>query len=353
MTRPLIIAHRGASGYLPDHTLEGYQRAIALGADYIEPDLVRSRDGVLVARHEPMLGATTNVADHPAFADRRRTLQLDGVSVTDWFACDFSFAELRSLRARQPMPWRDQSHNDLYLIPSFAEVIALAQQAGARLGRVIGVAPETKHPSWHDELGLGLEQPLVAALAEAGWTGPDAPVIIQSFETANLRWLRRRLGVKLLQLVDGGGCDATGAMTLDPHNRGPFDWRLAGDSRSWADLLTPQGLAEARNWADYIAPWKRWLIPTRAATAADGLVVEAEGEGARMTLPPSGVVRDAHAVGLGVITWTVRSEPQFLAGDYHGDAAAEVRALLALGVDGLFTDVTDVAVAVRDAMARG
>lgn len=354
--RPLVIAHRGASGYLPDHTIAAYRRAIDMGADFIEPDVVATRDGVLVVRHEPMLSQTTNVADHPEFAARRRTMLLDGVAVTDWFTTDFTLAELKTLRARQPMAWRDQSHNDRYGIATLQEVIDLAKAESARqrreIGREIGIAPETKHSTWHAAQGLPLEDALVAALDAAGWKDRAAPVIIQSFETGNLRYLRRRTGVRLLQLVDGGAPDAAGAMTLAADNMRPFDWTVTGDSRTWADLLTPAGLAEVKTWADYVAPWKRWLIPTRAATAADGLAPGAVGEGARLALPPGGVVRDAHAAGLGVVTWTLRSEPRFLAASYGGDPAKEVRALIDLGVDGLFSDFPDVAVAARDGVAR-
>jgi len=349
---PLVIAHRGASGYLPDHTIAAYRRAIDMGADFIEPDVVSTRDGVLVVRHEPMLSQTTNVADHPEFAARRRTMLLDGVPVTDWFTTDFTLAELKTLRARQPMAWRDQSHNDRHPVATLQEVIDLARAESAKRGREIGIAPETKHPTWYAAQGLPLEDALVTALDAAGWKDRAAPVIIQSFETGNLRYLRRRTGVRLLQLVDGGGPDAAGAMTLAPDNMRPFDWTVTGDSRTWADLLTPAGLADVKTWADYVAPWKLWLIPTRAATAADGVAPGAVGEGARLALPSTSVVRDAHAAGLGVVTWTLRSEPRFLAASYGGDPAKEVRALIDLGVDGLFSDFPDVAVAARDGAGR-
>lgn len=349
---PLVIAHRGASGYLPDHTIAGYLRAIDMGADFIEPDVVSTRDGVLVVRHEPMLSGTTDIASHPEFASRRRTLLLDGVAVTDWFAADFTLAEIKTLRARQPMAWRDQSHNGLHDIATLQEVIDLARAESVARGRVIGIAPETKHPLWHAALGLPLEDRLLAALDAAGWRDKSAPVIIQSFETGNLRYLRARTSVRLLQLVDGGAPAADGTMTLSPENPRPYDWTVLGDRRSWADLLTPQGLAEVKTWADYVAPWKLWLIPTRAATAADGLPADAVGEGARVALAPTSIVRDAHAAGLQVITWTLRSEPRFLAGSYHGDPAAEYRALFALGVDGVFSDFTDVAVKARDNLRR-
>ncbi|MFC0283424.1 glycerophosphodiester phosphodiesterase [Camelimonas abortus] len=348
MKRPLVIAHRGASGYLPEHTLAACRLAIDQGADFIEPDLVATSDGVLVVRHEPMLGDTTDVAGRPEFAARRRTLELDGVAVTDWFACDFTFAELRTLRARQAMPWRDQSHNGLHHVPALEEVIALAQRAARKTGRVIGVIPEIKHPSWHAAMGLALEDRLLAALEAAGWRDAAAPVIIQSFETASLRYLRARTGVRLLQLVDGGPLDDDGRMLVSPRNPRPWDWTLAGDRRVWADMLTPEGLREIRGWADCVSPWKRWLVPTRAAGPADGVPAGAGGEGRRVTLPPSGLVRDAHAAGLAVFVWTLRSEPRFLAASYRGDPAAEARDFISLGVDGLFTDFPDVAVRARD-----
>ena len=162
LASPLIIGHRGACGYLPEHTLESYQLAIDMGADFIEPDLVATQDGVLIARHEPWLGQSTDIASHPEFASRKTRRVVDGVEVFDWFACDLTWAEMQTLRARQIMPWRDQSHNGLYGIPSYAQILQLAASESTRLDRTIGTYPETKHPSWHRSIGLSLEEALLA-----------------------------------------------------------------------------------------------------------------------------------------------------------------------------------------------
>ena len=196
---PLVIAHRGASGYRPEHTLESYRLAIEMGADFIEPDLVSTRDGHLVARHEPDISATTDVAQRSEFAARRRTAQIDGALVTGWFTTDFTLQELRSLRAVQPRADRSQAFNGLFTIPTFAEIIELARSESSRTGRRIGIYPETKHPSWHCEQGLPLEPVLLAMLEIVGWTGRDSPVFIQSFESGNLRWLQSRTSVPLVQ----------------------------------------------------------------------------------------------------------------------------------------------------------
>jgi glycerophosphoryl diester phosphodiesterase len=177
---PIVIGHRGASGYRPEHTLAAYELAIQLGADYIEPDLVSTKDGVLIARHEPMLGATTDVASHPEFAGRLTTRNVDGATITDWFASDFTLAEIKTLRAIQPRASRDQSYNGLYEIPTLQEVIDLAKAKSATVGREIGIYPETKHPTFHDSQGLSLEEPLLATLSNAGWNSASAPVFIQS-----------------------------------------------------------------------------------------------------------------------------------------------------------------------------
>jgi glycerophosphoryl diester phosphodiesterase len=351
--RPLVVGHRGASGVLPEHTLEAYRLAIAMGADFIEPDLVATKDGVLVARHEPMLSGTTDVADRPDFAARRRTMHVDGQPVTDWFAGDFSLAEIKTLRARQAMFDRDQSHNGKYAIPTFQEVIDLAKAETARLGRPIGVYPETKHPLFHAAIGLALEDRLLAALAGAGWSDRAAPVIVQSFETANLKYLRGRTGVRLVQLVDGDGVDKDGNVTLAPPSERPYDFVVTGDARTFRDLLTKEGLAEIRTYADGVGPWKPYLLPARQLDRDnDGKPDDLNGDGVlderdRVLMPPTRVVADAHAAGLFVHTWTFRSEPKRLASDFKGDPAAEYRAIYALGIDGVFSDHPDAAVKAR------
>src|SRR3990167_9545158 len=238
---PLVIGHRGASGYLPDHTLEGYKRAIELGADFIEPDLVATKDGVLVARHEPNITGTTDVAQRPEFAARKTKKVVDGVQEEGWFASDFTLAELKTLRAIQPLAERDQSHNGQYQIPTLEEVLDLAKSEGTRLGRSIGVYPETKPPTYHVHLGLQLEDRLLAVLAKYGYTSKTSPVIVQSFEVSNLKYLRSKTQVRLVQLVDADDVKPDGSMSLVAPYVKPYDFAVAGDTRTFASLLTPAG----------------------------------------------------------------------------------------------------------------
>ena len=224
---PLVTAHRGASGYLPEHTLEAYALAIRMGADYIEPDLVATKDGVLVARHEPWIGGTTDVATK--FPERKRTRNVDGADVEDWFVADFTLRELRTLRARQAMAQRPQQFNDRFQIPTFDEVLQLARRAGRQRGRAVGVYPETKHPTYHQQLGLALERRVVESLRRAGLNRRGAPVIIQSFEQANLRYLDRITPVTLSQLVDAWDVNLDGTLQYAETSLRPYDWTVSGD----------------------------------------------------------------------------------------------------------------------------
>ncbi len=351
--KPLVIAHRGASGYLPEHTIEGYKLAIEQGADFIEPDLVSTRDGVLVVRHEPMLSGTTDVADRPEFANRKTTRKVDGVDTTDWFANDFTAAEIKTLKAKQAFADRDPSHNGKYQIPTFQEVIDLAKAESARTGRTIGIYPETKHPTYHAALGLAFEDKLLDMLKAAGWTDKTAPVFIQSFETANLKYLRPKTQLRLVQLVDGDGVDKDGKVTLvAPFDR-PYDFAVLGDKRTFQDMLSAEGLKEIATYADGVGPWKPYLIGARQTIGADGKPQDLNGDGAiderdRTLIAPTNVVKDAHAAGLLVHSWTFRSEPKRLTSDFKGDAGAEYKAFFALGLDGLFSDFPDQAVKARD-----
>lgn len=350
---PLVIAHRGASGYLPEHTLEGYRRAIALGADFIEPDVVASKDGELVVRHEPNITATTDVSERPEFASRKTTRLVDGVSETGWFTTDLSLAELKTLRAKQPMPERDQSHNGKYAIPTLREVLDLARTEGTRVGRIVGVYPETKHPTYHVNAGLALEDRLLRLLAEYGYTTKNSPVIVQSFEVANLKYLRSKTALRLVQLIDGDGVDALGAVMLKPPFDRPYDFALAKDPRTFSDLLTPAGLKGIKTYADGIGPWKPYLLSARQLDSnKDGKPDDLNGDGViderdRVLLAPTSVVKDAHAAGLFVHAFTFRSEAKRLLSDYQGDAAAEYKKFFELGVDGVFSDFPDTAVAAR------
>lgn len=352
--KPLIVAHRGASGYLPEHTLEGYKLAIEQGADFIEPDLVSTKDGVLVVRHEPMLSGTTDVSTRPEFASRKTTRKVDGIDTTDWFANDFTLAEIKTLKAKQAFADRDPSHNGKYAIPTFQEVIDLAKAEGARTGRTIGIYPETKHPTYHAALGLAFEDKLLDMLKAAGWTEKTSPVFIQSFETGNLKYLRKKTQLRLVQLVDGDDVDKDGKVSLAAPFDRPYDFAVLGDKRTFPDMLTPEGLKEIATYADGVGPWKPYLIGAKQTIGADGKPKDLNGDGAiderdRTVIAPSHVVKDAHAAGLIVHAWTFRSEPKRLASDYKGDAAAEYKAYLALGIDGLFSDFPDQAVKARNA----
>lgn len=352
--KPLVIGHRGASGYLPEHTLEGYRKAIEMGADFIEPDLVSTKDGVLIARHEPNLIATTDVASRPEFASRKKTIKVDGVDETGFYAADFTLAEIKTLRAKQAFGERDQSFNGQYQIPTFDEVLALAQERGKALGRDIGVYPETKHPTWHADLGLPLEDKLLAALDKVGWNRADAPVFIQSFETANLKALRAKTKVRLVQLVDADDVDPkTGAITYAPPFDRPYDWTKAGKTGTFGDLLTPAGLDEVKTYADGIGPWKRYLVTVKAKLDASGNRIDVNGDGVineadYTAVANDTIVKNAKARNLLVHTWTFRNEPRRLASTYANDPGKEYQQFFEMGVNGVFSDFPDSAVAARD-----
>ena len=353
--RPIVVGHRGASGTLPEHTLEAYRRAIEMGADFVEPDLVATKDGVLIVRHEPMLGGTTDVAEKPEFVGRKTKRTVDGIDTEDWFAGDFTLSEIKQLRAKQPTAERDQSMNGQYQIPTLQEVIDLVKAEAARTGRVIGIYPETKHPLFHSALGLALEDRLLEALRAANWTEKTAPVIIQSFETANLKYLRSKTNVRLVQLVDADGVDKDGDITLAAPSAQPFDFVVTGDGRTFKDLVTKEGLAEIRTYADGVGPWKPYILPTKQVDAnGDGKPDDLNGDGAtderdRVLSAPTSLVKDAHELGLFVHTWTFRNEPRRLASDFKSDPVNEYKALYALGVDGVFSDFPDTAVQARRA----
>lgn len=290
----LVIAHRGASGYRPEHTLEAYQLAIDQGADFIEPDLVATQDGVLIARHENEISETTDVATK--FPRRKTTKVIEGRSVTGWFTEDFTLAEIRMLRAKERLPFRDHQYDGLFVVPTLGEILQLVREQSARKGRVIGIYPETKHPSYFRSIGLPLEESLLNVLDTFGHRDKTAPVFIQSFEVANLKMLRTKTTIRLVQLMD---TDWEGALL----NR-PGVWR------------------EIKAYADGVGPNKKLLFDARLK-----------------------VVEKAHLHRLVVHSWTFRREPQFL---HPGlvDLAAEIKAALTLGVDGMFTDFPDAARAV-------
>ncbi len=319
----LVIGHRGASGHRPEHTLAAYELAIEQCADYIEPDLVMTGDGVLVARHENEISGTTDVEDHPEFADRFTTKVVDGDAVSGWFTEDFTLAELKTLRAEERIPDvrpGNVAFDGQFEIPTLVEVIELARASRTCDGKPVGIYPETKHPSYFDSIDLSLEEPLVAALDEYGYRGRGAPVFIQSFEVANLQELATMTQLRLVQLVNCSGA--------------PYDLVVAGDGRTYADLVTPRGLDFVASYADGIGACKDVLIPRDT----DGMLGD-----------PTPVVADAHERGLVVHGWTFRAENRFLPAEYRssadpnalGDMAGEVRAFVAAGMDGFFTDQPD------------
>jgi glycerophosphoryl diester phosphodiesterase len=349
-SRPLVIGHRGASGYLPEHTLEAYTLAIGRGANFIEPDLVSTKDGVLIARHEVKITQTTDVANHPEFADRRTNKVIDGIPEEGWFADDFTLAEIKTLRAIQRLPFRPQQFNGLFEIPTLQEVISLARSWSERTGRDIGIYPETKHPTYHQAVDLPLEENLVNILNTNGLDRNNSPVIIQSFEVANLKQLNTLTNVRLVQLVDAADIALDG--TVIPNQ--PYDFVVSGDPRTYADLLTDAGLAEIKTYADGVAPWKRYIVSAAGFDVdGDGDADDVNGDGLvndadRTRLPPSQVIDRAHAAGLFIHTWTFRNEAQFLPSGYVANPIEEYVQFYCLGIDGLFSDFPDTAVTARE-----
>ncbi len=323
---PLIIAHRGASSERPEHTLEAYQLAIDQGADYIEPDLVMTRDGIFVARHENEIPGTTDVADHPEFADRRTTKTIDGESVTGWFTEDFTLAELRSLRARERLPQLrpgNTEYDGQFTVPTLAEILELV----ARQNRPVGIIPEIKHPGYFRAAGLPMEEALVEQLGAAGYNGPEDLIMIQCFEIAPLARLDILTDIRLVQLIAGSGS--------------PPD---APDT-SYAQMITPDGLRAIASYADVIGPDKNLLIPR---DDADNL-----GEATSLAF-------DAHAAGLLVIPYTFRPENYFLPTNMQsgadprddGQLEGEIGQFLQLGIDGFFTDDPEMGVYARYLLVR-
>ncbi|MBV9345058.1 MAG: glycerophosphodiester phosphodiesterase [Gammaproteobacteria bacterium] len=344
MALPIVIAHRGASGYVPEHTLASYYIAMQCGADFIEPDLVMTRDGVLIARHENEIGGTTDVAEHPEFAARRTRRCVDGQWIEGWFSEDFTLAEIKALRARERIPALrpGNAHFDgLFEIPTLAEILALlegfeAQRAVrgrelTRVSRPVGVYPETKHPTYFAARGLALEPALVATLSQHGYRGRDPRVWLQSFEPGSLQTLARLCELPRVQLLESAGA--------------PFDLRHAGDARTFADLMTNEGLAATAGYAQAIGPDKTLVIPRRP----DGSLGAA-----------TDLTQRAHSAGLQVHPWTFRAENHFLPTELRrgeddagrGDLQTELLAYLRAGVDGFFTDQTDLGVAARRAFTQ-
>jgi glycerophosphoryl diester phosphodiesterase len=329
--RVLIIGHRGSAGYRPEHTLAAYELGARMGADYVEPDLVTTKDHVLVARHEPNITDTTDVASHPEFASRKTTKTIDGVTQTGWFTDDFTLAELKTLRAKERLPdvrQRNTLYDGRYQVPTFQEVIDLVKRLDRELHRDIGIYPETKHPTYFRAEGLPLEELLVQTLNRNGLNHHGAKVFVQSFEISNLKALNKVLRVPLVQL-------------LDSPNVKPGDVLAAGGTTTYGDLATGAGLKGVAKYADGVGPFKDYIIPR-----------DASGH----SLAPTSFVADAHAAGLVVHPYTFRNENQFLPledrrgadPNAYGNAFAEDQRFFAAGVDGIFTDNPDTGVAARN-----
>ncbi|MCG7321773.1 glycerophosphodiester phosphodiesterase [Arsenicicoccus bolidensis] len=336
MPSPLVVAHRGASGYRPEHTIAAYELAVQMGADYIEPDLVMTKDGQLVDRHEPEISGTTDVAAHPEFASRKTTKKLDGVDVTGWFTEDFTLAELRTLRAKERLATvrqRNTIYDGLYQVPTYEEVLRLRERLSKKYRRTIGIIPEIKHSTYFHDKGLVPEPQVVALTEKYGLNKRNAPMWIQSFEITNLKDLRFRHGYKASSTFLAW----TGTGPLD----GPYDLISKGDKRLYQDWMTPKGLKEISRFANGVGPEKFFVIPKKA----DGTLGQ-----------PTSLVGDAHRLGLKVVPWTFRNENQFMAKDLqkgtnpadYGKAIEEQVAYLRTGLDGLFTDNPDTGVVARD-----
>lgn len=333
--KPIVIAHRGASGYRPEHTLAAYELAIDLGADYIEPDLVPTKDGVLVARHENEISGTTDVADHPEFKDRYREKTIDGKAYKGWFTEDFKLAELKTLRAKERMPrlrQRNTIYNGHYQVPTLQEIIDLVKRKNSQLNKQIGLYPEAKHPSYFAGIGLATENKLVEILEQNGYKDADAPVFIQCFEVGTLKRLHQLTKIRLIQLI--------------VEDEQPYDLTLAKDPLTCADMVKPAGLADIAKYAQGIGPSKYLIVPT-----------DKEGN----LLKSTSLVVDAHKAGLLVHPWTFRNENNFLPAKYrngkqqdagylgyYGNAFAEYKLFYELGVDGLFSENPDTALEARD-----
>ncbi|MFB7182246.1 glycerophosphodiester phosphodiesterase [Streptomyces sp. NPDC056257] len=333
---PTVIGHRGASGYRPEHTLGSYQLALDLGADVVEQDLVPTKDGHLVCRHENEIGGTTDVADHPGFAARRTTKSVDGVSVTGWFTEDFTLAELKTLRAKERIPavrQRNTLYDGQWAVPTFEEVLRWADREGKRRGRRVWLHVETKHPSYFRGLGLGLEEPLAKLLRRYGRDGRSAAVFLQSFEPSSIQRLSRLVSAPRVVLLSAA-------------NTRPWDFEQAKDPRTVADLVKPEGLKWISGFAQGIGPTMDLILPR----TADG----------RLGTPTT-LVKDAHARGLVLHPYTARNENSFLPAEYrkgtdptaYGDALAAFRTYFEQGIDGIFTDNPDTGLLAAEAFHPG
>lgn len=314
---PMVIGHRGASGVLPEHTLESYTLAIQVGADFIEPDTVSTKDGVLVVRHDVEIGETTNVQS--IFPNRKTSRIIDGKNIIGWFIDDFTYAEVKQLRARQRVPSRDQSFNDQFEIPTLEQVIELAAEKSKTIGRTIGVYIETKHPTYFKTKGLALEDKLVALLNKYSLNQENSPIIIQSFEVSNLIYLNNLIKVRKMQLIG------------DPREQ-PYDFAVSGDKRTYLEMLSQSGLMTIASYAQIIGPAKQYILPS----LADGSLIV-----------PTPLIRSAHALGIEVHPYTFKQDPGVVSSTYEGDLYTEIASMFALGADAVFSDWPQIAANVK------
>lgn len=328
--KPIVVAHRGASGYVPEHTIGAYALAITMGADYVEPDLVMTRDGILISRHENELSRTTDVAERPEFAAKRRTRNINGKNITGWFSEDFTLCEIKTLRAVEAVPHIRTGNtrlNKAYDIPTFQEIIDLVKALELSENRTIGIYPEIKYGTHFQRLGLAMEPKIVEIFHKNGYIGKNAPVYIQSFEVNNLKELKKLTNLRLLQLF-GNKLDM------------PYDQAELGTGLTFGAMATPSGLANIAKYAAAVGPEKGYIIPRTLTNKLSS---------------PTTFVRNAHAVGLQVHPWTFRAENFYLPREFQssdaiyefGDSVGEIKAFLEAGIDGLFVDHPDILVRVR------
>lgn len=368
---PLVIAHRGASAYFPEETLEAYRLAIAMGVDVIEPDIVVTKDGVLIARHDITLNTSTDIATHPEFASRKRAGENgDGEPVAaDWFVADFTYAELMTLGAKSPNHPAAQVYDGKFHIATFQQILDLIKLKARETGRVVAVYPETKNPSYHlalwrsGQIPVRLEDALVATINANGLNAHDAPIYVQSFEPTSLQYMRA-IGstVKQVQLIDAYDVDfKTGQMIYgtDAAHRvysQPTDWKLAGRNELFDSMLTPAGLAQIKTYADGIGPWKPMIVPVKCLLDGAGNCRDLDGNGSfdgyadSVQQPATLLVANAHRAGLFVHEYTFRSEKGYynLPFDVSGDPVKEYQRHYRLGADGVFSDAADTAIYARE-----
>ncbi|CAH4030774.1 glycerophosphodiester phosphodiesterase GDPD6-like [Pieris brassicae] len=329
---PTVIAHRGASGYIPEHTLGSYALAITMGADYVEPDLVMTKDGALISRHDNELGLTTNVAQHPEFADRYKTQTVDGTEISGWFTEDFTLAEIKTLKAIERIPDIRPGNarmDGVFEVPTFQEIIDLVKSIETSQKRSIGIYPEIKHGSHFKNLGLAMEQLVVDTFHSNGYTGQDSHAYIQSFEVGNLKELKKITNLRLIQLYESD------------KSAQPADQVILGTGLTYGNMSTPEGLVEVAKYAYAVGPDKSYVIPRNDDNTLG---------------QPTTFVKDAHAAGLKVHPYTFRAENAFLPKEFQstdpapsarGNLAGELRAYLEAGIDGMFSDQPDVPVGIR------